>query len=249
MPFNEITKVQAKELAPHQLDIGNYRGKELLVNKCNKIAATWTILRDMAQRGTVGDCVGYNIMLTSSTGTLALENMLRLQRMFLDSKALSPLVREKKVTRLALTNGTRYIVAPATPTAMRSWERVKYIFADEAAHIGRLDDSEYVGAMTARLGNTDGYLRVVSTPKGQRGYFYRLCTLAREDRIQMKYMELNYYVGVGTFFTEEFIDKEKARLGPLFEQEYMCKFLTAQNAAIEPSLVDSMTKDYEADQW
>lgn len=250
MPFSDITKQPVKELAPFQIELGGYRGKDLIINKANKVGATWTILREMAHKGVVGDCVGYNMMLTSSGGVLAIENLLRLQRMF-ESPALSGLVAEKKATRMSLKNGTRYLVAPATPSAMRSWERIKFIFADEAAHIGRLDDSEYVGAMTGRLANTDGYLRVVSTPKGQRGYFWRLWELAENHRIEMKYKRLPFDVGIGTFFTQEFIDKERGRLGKsLFEQEYECQFNLSSNAAIEAELVDNSQDDsIEPESW
>ena len=249
MPFSDLTHQPVTELAPFQIEIGSYKGKDLIVNKANKVGATWTVLREMAHKGVAGDCIGYNMMLTSSGGILAIENLLRLQTMF-ESPVLAPLVLEKKATRMILRNGTRYIVAPATPSAMRSWERIKYIFADEAAHIGRLDDSEYVGAMTGRLANTDGYLRVVSTPKGQRGYFWRLWGLAENHKIEMKYKRLPYDAGLGTFFTQEFIDKEKARLGSLFEQEYECTFLTSQNAAIESFLVDeAVDPSLEADPW
>jgi hypothetical protein len=251
LPVSSLTNMPAS-LTPHQIAIGGYRGKDLLINKANKLGATWTILRKMEQLGTVPDmpdsCVGFNMMLTSSRGELAMENMLRLQRDF-ELPALAPLVQEKKATRLVLKNGTRYLTAPASPAAMRSWERLKFIFADEAAHIGRLDDSEYVGAMTGRLANTNGYFWICSTPKGQRGFFHRLAVAARDQKISMKYMELNYLVGIGTFFTDEYIEKERQRLGNLFAQEYECKFLSAENAAIEQTLIEQSQVLDHVEEW
>lgn len=251
LPVSSLTSLPSP-LAPHQIEIGKYRGKDLILNKANKVGATWTILRKMAQLGTVEEipdnCIGFNMMLTSSRGELAMENMLRLQRDF-EQPVLAPFVLEKKATRLVLKNGTRYLTAPASAAAMRSWERVKFIFADEAAHIGRLDDSEYVGAMTARLANTDGYFWVCSTPRGQRGFFWRLATQARDRKIQMQYLELSYLVGLGAFFSEEFIDKERQRLGTLFPQEYECKFLSAENAAIESQLISNSQVLDSVEEW
>jgi len=63
-------------------------------------------------------------------------------------------------------------------------------------------------------------------------------------------MEIPYREGLsGGFFTEEFIDKERKRLGTLFAQEYECKFLSAENAAIEQQLIEqSQTLDY-IEEW
>jgi hypothetical protein len=249
LPVSASTRLPAP-LTQYQLDVLNYKGKDLIINKANKIGITEIVLRDMVYRGTVGDCAGYQFLMTSSAKGLAANNMKRLQRIFNNSPLLRPLIKgEPRGYRLDLTNETEYIVLATTQAAGRSWERVKYVFPDEAAHTGMLDDSDFFAALSARRGNTDGYLRMPSTPKGQRGTFWGESMRATAGDSQTKYMVLPYQVGLGTFFTQEFIEKERARLGTLFAQEYECAFLSSQNAAIEAPLIERSTKDYSADAW
>jgi hypothetical protein len=237
------------ELTSYQIDIAEYPGKDLIVNKSNKIGVTEIFLRDMIYKAVKGDCRGYDLLLGSSELLLAVENMRRLQLIFFNSPLLRPLVKEAIVSRMVLTDNTRFLVMPASPQALRSWPRVKYEFLDEAAHQGVLDDSEYIAAATGRLANTAGWLRIASTPRGQRGYFFDWCMKAKRGEIKMLYQELPYYVGLGTFFDQEYIDKEKGRLGNLFNQEYLCAFISAQTAAIESELIDDHLQRYPVERW
>lgn len=240
---------QPNRLMRHQVDIATYAGHYEIVNKSNKIGVTEAFLREGVWRGVVGDCRTYDLMLGSSELPLSHENMRRLTALFLNSDKLRPLVKEALVTRLVLYDGTRYVPMPSDPIALRSWPRVKWEFLDEAAHHGVLDDSEYFAAASSRLANTNGWQRITSTPRGQRGMFYDYSTRAMAGKLRMKYVELPYQIGLGSFFNEEFIDEERERLGALFEQEYECKFLTAQNAAIESALVDSAVTDGSTEEW
>ena len=238
-----------KKLTKYQLDILEYKGKDLIINKANKIGITETILRDIIYRATIGDCQGFQIILTSSMEGLAQNNLKRLTRIFLHSDLLRPYLKKTLETSLELTNETEIFILASTQKSGRSWERVKYIFADEAAHIGLLDDSEFFTSLSGRRINTGGYMRLVSTPKGQRGTFYEQSMKAIKGDFPAKYIELPYYVGLGTFFTEEEIESEKKRQGPhMFEQEFLCKFITSSNAAIESFLVDdAVDSSLEAD--
>lgn len=235
-------------LLQYQLDIIGYRGKDLLIVKSNKIGITEAVLRDMVMKGVVGDCAGYQMMLGAQDKNLAIENMRRLQAIFRDCPLLSTMVKQRTRTGMTLKNGTTYFVMPRRAAAIRGWPRLKYAFQDEAAHYGLLDDSEFLSATTTRLANTDGYYRAVSTPLGQRGFFYQQYTAGRAGKIPLKVMELSYYVALGTLITQGFIDKEKSRLGPLFEQEYECCFISGRNAAIEPALLEER-EDYKPERW
>jgi hypothetical protein len=115
---------------------------------------------------------------------------------------------------------------------------------DEAAHSGFLDDERVLAATTSRLANTGGYLRLVSTPKGQRGFFYRPYKAGTAGETPIKVYTLTYHVAP-TLITEEFVAKERTRLGPLFEQEYLCQFITSHMAAYPADLGDSCMEDYE----
>ena len=246
-PIHPMTNLPSP-LLPYQLDILEYKGKDLIIVKSNKIGITETILRDMAYRGVAGDCRGYMLMLGAQDERLAKENMRRLQNIFLGSRVLAPMIiGQPTTTRLELTNGTIYLVVPRSAAARRGWARMKYAFLDEAAHYGLLEDEEFLSATTSRLSNTDGYLRMASTPLGQRGFFHRMCLAGDVGGTPLKVIRLTYHVALGTLIGQDFIDKEKSRLGPLFGQEYECQFLSSQNAALEPELVDGAVGDYGID--
>lgn len=236
-------------LTSYQMTVLTYKGKDLLVVKANKIGITESVLRDMAYRGVVGDCVGYQMFLGAQDQVLAKENLKRLTTLFDDSPLLRPLIKRKMQTRLDLWNNTEYIVMPRSAQARRGWPRLKYAFLDEAAHYGLLDDEPFLAATTSRLANTNGYLRIVSTPQGQRGFFYRLADRKNDPQNPFLVKEWDYHVGVEAgLITEEFIDKERQRLGNLFPQEYELKFLASQNAAIEEDLLKRGAQDYDMEQ-
>ena len=185
-------------LLQYQLDIIRYQGRDLLVVKSNKIGVTEAVLRDMIMKGVVGDCKGFQLMMTAQDMRLAMENMRRLQDIFLTSEMLGPLIRSKTKETLELKDGTRYFVMPRTAEARRGWPKVKYAFLDEAAHNGFLDDEKIMAATTSRLANTGGYIRTVSTPKGQRGFFYRMAMAGLAGKTRTKVMTLPYTEAIGT---------------------------------------------------
>jgi len=238
---------QPHELLPFQNKIGEYQGKDMIINKPNKCGVTEVLLRKLAWKATVGDLRTYDIILGSSQEELAEENLRRLENIFANSDLLRPMVREALVARMTLRDGTRFLTMPSNPSALRSWPRVKAVYLDEAGHLGRLDDTEYFAAASSRLANTDGYMYIASTPRGRRGFFYNLYTAVMEGKIEMKHFEISYTEGLGVFYTQEFIDKEKARLGPRFAGEYECEFLGAENAAIEARLFEGNMVDGEAE--
>jgi len=153
---------------------------------------------------------------------------------------LTPTTKET----LELKDGTKFFVMPRSAEARRGWPRVKYAFLDKAAHSGYLDDERVLAATTSRLANTGRYLRMVSTPKGQRGFFYRMATDGMAGKIRAKVLHLPYQVAIGKLIEQDFIEAEKLRLGALFGQEYECQFLGSQNAAIEEDLLKRGMADY-----
>jgi len=232
-------------LLQYQLDLIRYAGSVMLVVKSNKIGVTEAILRDVAMKGTVGDCRGFQLMLAAQDMRLATRNMSRLQELFFQSPLIRRLVRARTKETLELRDGTMFLTMPRTAEARRGWDRAKYIFLDEAAHSGFLDDEGVLAATTSRLANTGGYLRIASTPKGQRGFFHRLVTEAMAGKNTMKVTHLPYTVAVGKLIDEDFIASARRELGPLFPQEYECAFLGSGMAAFPAELVDSSREDYE----
>ncbi|MHB1910207.1 MAG: hypothetical protein ACYCQJ_15220 [Nitrososphaerales archaeon] len=245
LPVHPVTNLPTA-LLPYQVQIGEYLHDNVLVNKSNKIGVTEAILRKYAYRGVIGDCQGYQMMIGAQERELAIENLSRLAQMFENSYKLRNLVKESKATRLKLKNGTVYFVMPRNSNAMRGWPRLKAAFLDEASHYGLLEDEQIITATSARLANTNGYLDIVSTPHGQRGFFYRLCVQADAGKIPFRYFRLPYTVALGQLISQDKIDRDRATMRPdEFRGEYECEFIASGNAAIESEIVDLAVGDYD----
>lgn len=248
-PISPVTNLPAP-ITAYQESMGTYRGRRTVTNKSNKVGVTELYLRLNIQRGTIGDCASYQILYGSSKEKMANENIQRTAEIFTSSPVLEPLLAEEPTNSyIKLTNGTEYIAIPRKVSSFRSWPRVKSIFLDEAAHYELIDDASFFAAALGRLSNTNGYLDVVSTPHGQRGYFYQIYTDAVAGKNNFKWWAIPYTMGVQAgLITDEFIEEARRSMSPaLFAQEFECEFITASNAAIEPDLTKSMTEAYESE--
>lgn len=247
LPLHPLTN-REHHLLPYQIEIGECLYGNTIINKSNKIGVTEAVLRKYAYRGAIGDCQGYEMMLGAQDRTLAMENMKRLASLFERSAALRKYVLKSTATRLYLKNETKYFVMPRNSNAMRGWPRLKAAFLDEASHYGFLDDESILTAVSGRLANTNGYLDIVSTPHGQRGFFHRLFILAEANKIPFKAFKIPYTSALGILISQEKIDQDRKTMTPeAFCQEYECKFISSENAAIESYLVDSAIGDYTLD--
>ena len=250
LPISPITNLPAKELTPYQVVMGEYPGKRTVTNKSNKVGVTDLFLRKNLYRGIAGDCQGYQILYGSSKEKMANENIGRTAEIIDRSDRLRPLLDgEPTDSRIRLKNGTEFIALPRKVSGFRSWPRVKSIFLDEAAHYELIEDEAFFAAALARLSNTNGYLDLVSTPHGKRGYFYRVYTDAVLGNNGFKHWEVPYQAGLAAgIISEEIIDEaRRAMTKEMFQQEFECEFNGAAYSAIEPDLVKAMREEYESE--
>ncbi|MHB8565688.1 MAG: terminase large subunit domain-containing protein [Nitrososphaerales archaeon] len=200
--------------------------------KSRKIGVTETILRRAAYRCLTA-YAGRQVLFISSTMEFSELMMNRFLNLF-DNSPYEELIVDRLSDYCSFRNGCEVYSRPSTPQSLRSFDRVKGIYLDEAAHFGQLDDEKVYAAMTPNLINTQGDYVMVSSPRGPRGFFYRLY----KEKNEFRKFELPYTVAPELIAQSE-IEKEKLRLGPLFAQEYECSFLASGTPAIEPELIDS----------
>lgn len=232
--------------------MGTYKGRRTVTNKSNKIGITELYMRLNIQRGTVGDCRGYQILYGSSKEKMANENLKRTAQIFRDSPRLNALLADDPTdSYIRLHNGTEFIALPRKVSSFRSWPRVKSVFLDEAAHYELLDDDSFFAAALGRLANTNGYLDIVSTPHGRRGYFFKIFTDAVAGKNNFKWWMVPYTQGIEAgLITQEFIDEARLAMSPaMFSQEFECEFNADGNAAIEGSLIEAAQDTYEAEKY
>jgi hypothetical protein len=118
---------------------------------------------------------------------------------------------------LALPNGSRIIGLPGTEGTVRGFSAVSLLMIDEAARVTD-DVSKSLRPMLAVGG---GDLWLMSTPWGQRGFFYDVWTHGGEawERHRATATECPRIPG-------DFLEEERRELGcTWFAQEYLCEFV------------------------
>ena len=120
---------------------------------------------------------------------------------------------------LLLPNGSRIIAIPGRPASIRAYSAVSLLIVDEAAFV---PDALYQ-ALRPMLATTNGAIWLLSTPNGQKGFFYRewIDKLPTWSKFTVSGDEC-------TRIGAEFLAEERRNLGPaIFEREYMCKFTSS----------------------
>jgi hypothetical protein len=251
MPIHPVTNLPAKKLAAYQIALAECEYRDVNVVKSEKIGITETLLRWILWKTVPpdGNCAGYQIMLGAQEERLAKNNLARLLAIFQRSKhpGFRNLISgEPGKTEVKLRNGTYYFVMPRFAGAFQGWDRVKIAFLDEAAHYGLLDDTNILNSAVGRLTNTRGYLRVVSRPSGQRGFFYQRHLRAQQgSRIKEFIFDYTHGIDAG-LITQETIDEAREEFGPYFSQHYECEFIGSELAVFPSDLIDSHVGEYSA---
>jgi len=132
-------------------------------------------------------------------------------------------------------NGSRIVGLPQTEATVRGFSAASLVVIDEAS---RVSDEMYK-ALRPMLATSDGDLWVLSTPFGQRGFFYDIWANGGPawERVSVAATECPR-IGVA------FLEEEKQAMGAeWFEQEYMCRFVDQgtewiRRAVAEEALID-----------
>lgn len=116
-----------------------------------------------------------------------------------------------------LKNGTRVVGLPGIQRNLRAYSAPVLVVVDEAAQV---PDEVYL-AVRPMLAAGNGELIVMSTPYGQRGFFYEAWTGDDPEwrRVEVKATECPR-------ISARFLEEERRSMGDeWFEQEYLCRFL------------------------
>jgi len=130
-----------------------------------------------------------------------------------------PAQAERRLS-LELENASRIVTLPGTEKTIRGFSGAALLLVDEAA---RVDDGLYY-AVRPMLAVSGGSLMMLSTPFGKRGIFFEEWTGgAGWERYEVPASEVPR-------ISPEFLEEEQRNMpGPWFEQEYMCRFVEAQD--------------------
>jgi len=138
---------------------------------------------------------------------------------------------------LKFPNGSRIVGLPGTEGTVRGFSAVSLLLIDEAA---RVPDAMYK-ALRPMLAVKDGDMWLMSTPYGQRGFFWDAWTNGgtRWERISVAATECER-IRAG------FLEEERDALGSLwFAQEYLCTFVDNGSGWFGRELVEGALVDEE----
>ncbi|MEO7651195.1 MAG: terminase family protein [Bryobacteraceae bacterium] len=136
---------------------------------------------------------------------------------------------------LLFPNGSRIVGLPGKEKTLRGFSNVSLLIVDEAS---RVPDEVYY-AMRPTLANSNGDLWLMSTPLGQRGFFWKEWMTGKEwKRIHVPATEW-------ARFSADFLAEERSKGERAFRQEYLCEFLDAENAVFPKDLIDDAWEDFD----
>ena len=136
---------------------------------------------------------------------------------------------------ILLPNESRIVGLPGIEANVRGFSAVSLLLVDEAA---RVPDDLYQG-LRPMLGTSGGDLWLMSTPYGQRGFFYEAWANGGPEwfRVSGKATECSR-------ISEEFLEEERReKTSDWFSQEYLCEFTTNEEMLFDRDLVEAAFDD------
>ena len=134
-----------------------------------------------------------------------------------------------------LKNGSRIVGLPGNEATVRGFSAVSLLVVDEAARVGE----EMYTAVRPMLGVSQGDLWLLSTPAGQRGYFWDAWTFGGEE-----WMRVSVRADECGRISKEFLESERAGMTEkAFGQEYLCEFNEVDGAIFDAEAVRDMVDE------
>lgn len=139
-------------------------------------------------------------------------------------------LQKKKPTQLELelSNGSRIVSLPENEEGVRGFSSVALLIIDEAS---RVDDALY-HTVRPMLAVSQGRLLALSTPFGQRGWFFDAWEGGE------RWARVKVTAAQCPRITREFLTEERASKGERwFNQEYYCSFESAVDQVFSPEAI------------
>jgi Terminase large subunit, T4likevirus-type, N-terminal len=178
-------------------------------------------------------------LILSPTERQSAETMLKVLHFYRAAGRPVATAREAAL-ELRLGNGSRLIALPGNERTVRTYNGVTLLILDEAA---RVPDELYL-AVRPMLAVAGGRLLALSTPFGQRGWFWESWRSSEPwDRVRITAHDCPRIPG-------EFLEEERRSMGDRwFRQEYECSFEAAADAVFDPLTVDRALRNQVVPLW
>jgi hypothetical protein len=146
-----------------------------------------------------------------------------------------PELRAESALRAEMANGSRILALPGTEKTVRGYAAPSLVIVDEAARV----EDDLLQAVRPMLATSAGRLIALSTPAGKRGWFYEAWIGdANWHRVKVPATECPR-------IAQEFLDEEKAALGPMrCSEEYELAFVDDDTQAFPTDIItNAFTSD------
>ena len=130
---------------------------------------------------------------------------------------------------LQFPGGSRIVGLPGNQDTVRGFSAVSLLLIDEAARVS----DELYNAVSPMLAVGDGDLWLMSTPHGQRGFFYEEWAHGGE-----RWERLSVPAGECARIAPEFLEEQRKSKGERwFRQEYCCEFVDTEESLFDSALI------------
>jgi hypothetical protein len=141
-----------------------------------------------------------------------------------------PELTQESALRAQFSNGSRVIALPGSEKTTRGYAGARMVILDEAARV----PDELLAALRPAMATVDGSLIALSTPAGQRGFFYE--SWVGDDPSWTKVMVT---ADQCPRLSKEYLAGELKALGPqMFKQEFGCEFVADDESMFATLMID-----------
>ena len=141
-----------------------------------------------------------------------------------------PGLTQESALRAQFGNGSRVLALPGSEKTTRGYAGAHMIILDEAARV----PDDLVTALRPAMAVVDGSLIALSTPAGQRGFFYEAWTEGGEE-----WTKVMVTANQCPRLTKEYLAGELKALGPqMFKQEFGCEFVADDENMFPAPMID-----------
>ena len=176
-----------------------------------------------------------SLVVVLSPGARQSAELLRKAGVFVERLGIQPEGDGDNQMSLLFPNGSRIVGLPGKEETVRGFSAVSLMLIDEAA---RVPDDLYK-AVRPMLAVGGGDLWLMSTPCGQRGFFYEEWTSGGEkwERVAVTGAECSR-------IDKDFLEEERVRQGDRwFRQEYCCEFTDADESLFDSGQIRAAITD------
>ena len=243
-------------LAPYQYeawrDILDWRYNIFI--KSNKIGLSTSILIGLFQNCMLKNSAGNEKLVICQSSQMAKEHLYTLRQLILNSERfrntliMRPsryLLKDEvsKVTQLYIHNPyepkrpTRIIGLGASAASSVSWKNVDFIMVSDITKAAT-DYTEVIDGAFTRLAISNGKFVIETIPRGPKGKVYSIWNDAINGKNDFKPHKFPIDMAIQAgLVSQEFIDSERLRLGPYFNEYYGAEFISVGGNVFSPKQI------------